>query len=110
MVPSTYTISRPPHILIKVHINERPRWKRTLFLERICVDLKGSIIMEGYVILFLALTSPLWFWIFLPHACMLAWKWVNARMDTAGDRMVVLTLLTAMQRGDDGVGFGGGSR
>lgn len=78
---SIVSISHPPDIVVMVHINERPRWKRILFLECICVDLKGSIMMEGYVVLFLALTSPLWCWIFLPYGCMLAWKWLRERVD-----------------------------
>lgn len=51
-----------------VRVGTRPRWQRILFLECICVDYKREIAIEGYMVVVLVLTFPIWCWYFLPSA------------------------------------------
>lgn len=51
-----------------VRIGTRPRWKRILYLECICVSYKREVAIEGYLVVILVLTVPIWSWYFLPSA------------------------------------------
>lgn len=64
-----------------VRLGERPRWKRILYLEFMAVDMKKTIMMEGYVVLLLGLTSPIWCWIFLPFGVRFARDWLRHHIE-----------------------------
>ena len=58
-----------------VRIGERPRWKRILYLEFMAIEYKREIMIEGYTLLGLGLTFPVWCWYFLPSGVKLAREW-----------------------------------
>lgn len=65
----------------RARVGARPRWKRILYLECVCVTYKREIAIEGYVVVVGLLTLPIWCWYFLPSALGLARQAIKGELE-----------------------------